>query len=229
MRLSCHDFKSGGATLSASLENVARNMPIISRNKEKVERSTTDPDGDMVRRARGGDQDAFASLVERHQRSVYSVVSRMLRERDEVDDVVQDVFVLAFRSLAKFRGDAMFSTWLHSIAVNTTLKHLKKAKRRLAASLDDPEAGIANCIPATTPDPADQVAEAGHCDIVRREVAQLPDKHKAVVVLYYFEEYSCEEIARVLGCSVGTVWSRLHYACKKLRGRLDWLDPTAND
>jgi RNA polymerase sigma-70 factor (ECF subfamily) len=224
MRLSCHDFKSGGA-----LENVARSMPIISRDKEKVERSTTDPDGDLVRRVSGGDLDAFASLVERHQRSVYSIVSRMLRERDEVDDVVQDVFVLAFRSLAKFRGDAMFATWLHSIAVNTTLKHLKKSKRRSAASLDDPEAGIADHISAPTPDPVDEVTHNANRDIVRREVAQLPDKQKAVVVLYYFEEYSCEEIARVLGCSVGTVWSRLHYACRKLRGRLEWLDETTED
>ena len=227
MRLSCHDFSSGGAYARAIY--ATGSVPIISRSSSQVEKPTADPDQDLVRQAAAGDMAAFETLVERHQRSVYSVVSRMVRERDEVDDVVQDVFVLAFRSLGKFRGDAMFSTWLHSIAVNTSLKHLKRAKRRSAASLDDPDFGGGDSMPAGTPDPGDQAEASVRREAIRGEIAQLPDIHKTVVVLYYFEENSCEEIAAILGCSVGTVWSRLHYACKKLRGRLDWLTEAADD
>jgi len=227
MRLSCHDFRSGGAY--APTIHATGSVPIISRSSSQVEKQIADPDGDLVRQAAAGDMAAFETLVERHQRSVYSVVSRMVRERDEVDDVVQDVFVLAFRSLARFRGDAMFSTWLHSIAVNTSLKHLKRAKRRSAVSLDDPDFGMGDSIAAETPDPGDQAEASVRQETIRREIAQLPDIHQAVIVLYYFEEKSCEEIGAILGCSVGTVWSRLHYACRKLRGRLDWLTEAADD
>ena len=225
MRLSWHDLGGGvcAAVMAPPVQTMPGRAPTILRSGSQVERPNTDPDIELVRRAASGDLGAFETLVTRHQRSVYGIVSRMVRVRDEVDDVVQDVFLLAFRSLGKFRGDAMFSTWLHSIAVNTTLKHLKRSRKWAAPSLDDPEMGLADNLPASTPDPGDQAEANVRHEMIRMEVDRLPDKHKAVLVLYYFEEYSCEEIARVLGCSVGTVWSRLHYACKKLRGKLEWM------
>ena len=167
--------------------------------------------------------DAYAELVSRHQRAVYGIVSRMVQRRDDVDDLVQDIFVLAYRSIGSFRGDSSFSTWLGAIAVNTTLKHLKRSKSRQAVSIDDPEIALGEVLAVGEPGPEDVAEARARNAAVRKAIDGLPDKQRVVVALHYFEDYTCEEIAKMLSCSVGTVWSRLHYACKKLRGQLDWL------
>jgi RNA polymerase sigma-70 factor (ECF subfamily) len=149
----------------------------------------------------------------------------MVSSRDDVDDLVQDIFVQAYRSVDRFRGHSAFSTWLHSIAVNTTIKYLRKMKARRAMSIDDPATGIEDTLVSNGHTPPSEAAEVEERKrAVRSAVEELPEKHRAVVVLHYFEDHSCEEIAEILNCSVGTVWSRLHYACKKLRGQLGWLE-----
>jgi len=105
-----------------------------------------------------------------------------------------------------------------------TLKHLKRSARRQALSLDDPETALGDLLPAQdAPDPADLAQARARDGDIRRAIDTLPDKQRVVVLLHYFEEYTCDEIAQMLSCSVGTVWSRLHYACRKLRSQLDWL------
>ena len=225
LRFLCNNWPCGLENFGmAAPLNTTWRTEILSRRNLKADNKTADPDAQLVKLAASGDNGAFQTLVQKHQRTVYGIVSRMLRERDETDDLVQDIFIRAFRNLDRFRGDSLFSTWLHSIAVNTTLKHLKRRKTRLTVSLDDPDMGIGDSIPASTSDPGDEAQSAVLKENIRRQVEGLPDKHKLVIVLYYFEEYSCEEIAKILGCSVGTVWSRLHYACKKLRAPLGWLN-----
>jgi len=187
--------------------------------------SEHDADTELVLRAQTGEASAFGELIDRHQRAVYGIVSRMVDTRDDADDLVQDIFVSAYRAIGSFRRDAKFSTWLHTIAVNITLKWLKKMKRRSTVSIDDPATGLASMIRAEAdPSPADSLQQRERNEAVRRAIDSLSDKQRIVVVMHYFEQYSCEEIAGVLKCSVGTVWSRLHYACKKLRGHLDWLE-----
>lgn len=163
-------------------------------------------------------------LVKKHERAVCGVVSRMANSADDIDDIVQDVFVQAYRSLGSFRGGAAFSTWLYRIAVNTAIRHIRKAKIRQAASIDDPESGIADRLAAPEGEgPEDAAVRKLRGEAVRRAIQTLPEKHRAVVVLHYYENLGCEEIARIVGCSVGTVWSRLHYACRKLHSQLEWL------
>lgn len=182
-------------------------------------------DFDLVIRAREGDLSAYGTLVERHQRAVYAVVSRMISSRDDIDDLVQDVFVLAYKSIGSFRGQSAFNTWLHTIAVNTTIKYLRKIKSRPSVSIDDPETGIERTLEASEGSRPPAIAEEQERKLaIRKAVEQLPEKHRTVVALHYFDDYSCEEISKILNCSVGTVWSRLHYACRKLRGQLDWLE-----
>jgi len=177
-----------------------------------------------VARIKDGDAGAFGELVQRHQRAVYGIVSRMISDRDDVDDIVQDIFVQAFKSIPGFKGDAAFGTWVYRIAVNTTIKHMRKAKIRRAASIDDPETPLADSLVSANGDGPEDAAEKMERDrAVRRAVESLPEKHRAVVALHYFQNFSCDEIAKITGCSVGTVWSRLHYACKKLKGQLAWL------
>lgn len=202
----------------------ARGSAIVTREPPLAERAQ-EADYDLVVRARDGNLAAYSELVSRYQCAVYGIVSRMVSSRDDVDDLVQDIFVLAYRSVRQFRGHSAFSTWLHSIAVNTTIKYLKKMKTRQAVSIDDSETRIENGLSSERdPSPSEAVEDGERREAVRSAVEQLPEKHRAVVVLHYFEDYSCDEIARILNCSVGTVWSRLHYACKRLRGQLGWLE-----
>ena len=183
-----------------------------------------EPDATLVARIKSGDVGAFGELVQRRQRAVYGIVSRMVADRDDVDDVVQEVFVQAFKSVTGFKGEAAFGTWVYRIAVNTTIKHMRKAKIRRTASIDDPVTGLADSLVASNGAGPEDAAEKLERDAaVRKAVETLSENHRAVVVLHYFENFSCDDIAKITGCSVGTVWSRLHYACKKLKGELAWL------
>ncbi|HAH88493.1 MAG: sigma-70 family RNA polymerase sigma factor [Armatimonadota bacterium] len=169
----------------------------------------------IVRQVLTGDTPLFGHLVDRHKKRVYGIVSGMIDSQDEVDDLVQDIFIAAFKAIGRFRGDSKFSTWLHAIAVNTTLRHIQKMKRRRVFSLDNGGYQFLTGRDAWAHESAERGRE------IRIAVKSLPDKQRMVVVLHYFEGLSCPEIAETLGCSVGTVWSRLHYACKVLKVRLE--------
>jgi RNA polymerase sigma-70 factor (ECF subfamily) len=148
-----------------------------------------------------------------------------------VDDIVQELFVRAWKGLPRFRGDAQFSTWLYRIAVNTAIKYRSRRANDQAASvpLEDIAGGVdalaEDANPhagarAETGDPYLSAQRREQRETIHRAVVGLPEKQRVVVVLHYFEGHSCEEISKIVGCSVGTVWSRLHYACKRLKGVL---------
>lgn len=182
-----------------------------------------DSDAGLVRRAAEGDMRAFGLLVERYQRPMTSLVARMTPNPDDVDDIVQELFVRAWKGLPRFRGDAQFSTWLYRIAVNTTIKHRSRRREEKAVSLSAETLSRGMDALAVTSESDDPFLSAQRREQearVRQAVLALPEKQRAVIVLHYFEGYSCEEISKIVGCSVGTVWSRLHYACKRLKGTL---------
>lgn len=183
----------------------------------------------LVARAARGDVAAFGSLVERYQRPMAALVARMTANPDDVDDVVQELFIRAWKGLPRFRGDAQFSTWLYRIAVNTAIKHRSRRKNDAAVSLSAEErAGGLDALraapdagPLSGGDPYEAAVARERETQIRRAVHALPEKQRVVIALHYFEGRSCEEIAEILDCSVGTIWSRLHYACKRLRGLLE--------
>jgi RNA polymerase sigma-70 factor (ECF subfamily) len=187
-----------------------------------------DEDAALVRRCRAGDLDSFGGLVARHEKRVRSLVARVLGagvSPDDVDDVVQDVFVQAWHALPRFRGEARFSTWLYRIATNMAIKHWHRGKRdRQVVSEEDLPETVRGALADSGLEPSDEVERRARDRALRAAIDALPEKQRAAVLLHYFEEYSCEQIAAMAGCSVGTVWSRLHYACRKLRGRLGWLE-----
>lgn len=181
-------------------------------------------DTELVARVKAGDVGAYGKLLQRHQHAVCGIVSGMIYNRDDVDDVVQDVFVQAYKYIGSFRSDCAFSTWIYRIAVNTSIRQMKKQKKRNTASIDDPVAGLDNVLVSPDGSRPEKVAEQNaRMRALREAVETLPEKHRVVVVLRYFRDLSCEEIAGILDCSVGTVWSRLHYACMKLQGQLGWF------
>ena len=178
----------------------------------------------LVRQAQCGDLGAFEQLVRESQSAITSVVARIIDGQDDIDDVVQDVYVQAFEHLRSFRRESRFSTWLHRIAVNTSLKRLNQIQRKRGVSLDDPDNGLAERLESSpSDDPGSIVLQKERDEAVRQAVSALSEKHRVVVILRYFEDYSCQDIAEILGCSIGTVWSRLHYGCRQLRGMLEWV------
>ncbi len=193
-------------------------------------------DARLVERAREGNRHAFGQLVERYQRPMTALVARMTQNPDDVDDIVQELFVRAWKGLPRFRGDAQFSTWLYRIAVNTTIKYRSKRANDNAQSiaLEDMVGGVDALSSESNVPGSDKTGANGDPflaaqkreqeETVRRAVLALPEKQRAVVVLHYFEGHSCEEISKMVGCSVGTVWSRLHYACKRLKNILGPLE-----
>ena len=184
--------------------------------------SVPDEDAALVRRCKAGDVEAFGALVTRHEARVGALVGRILGNAtpEDVEDTAQDVFVQAWRALPRFRGDARFSTWLYRIATNTAIRQWHRRKKHWQMTVEE-DRGAEAASPTRL---SEDIARREEGRALRAALDRLPEKQRTVLLLHYFEEYSCEEIALLLGCSVGTIWSRLHYGCRKLRGQLQWLD-----
>jgi RNA polymerase sigma-70 factor (ECF subfamily) len=179
---------------------------------------------ERVRAAQAGDRDAFDFLVERHKEVVYAVAYRFARDPDLALDLAQDVFVRAYRGIRSFKGRSSFSTWLYRIAMNTCIDYTRRQSRSVDSRTVPEEvveyADSEPIVPSkpSTPDGDALTGELG--EQIQRAIDALPSYHKSVFVLYEIEGLSYKEIAEVVGCSIGTVMSRLHYARKKLRTML---------
>ncbi|MBP6603487.1 MAG: sigma-70 family RNA polymerase sigma factor [Verrucomicrobiales bacterium] len=186
-----------------------------------------DPDIDLVERARNGDTHAFDELVRKYTPKLYGLVYHMTSNRDDTNDLLQDVFAKAYRSLKRFRGKSSFYTWIYSIATNMTLNFLKKRNRRRTLSLDDVDLTIENdpdYIEATSK--SDPVREAGLSELQERlnvAMQQLSVDHRAVVTMFDIQGMPHAEISKILGVSEGTVRSRLFYAHRLLQSCLEDL------
>lgn len=189
---------------------------VPSARKEKQSTvSERDIDQQLVERVQRGDRRAFDLLVGKYQHRIMSVISRYIRNPDEVQDVAQDTFVRAWRALPKFRGDSAFFTWVYRIAINTAKNHLVARSRR------PPDTDI-DIEDAQFLDAADGLRDAdtplGHAltreieGVVHQALEALPDEMRTAVMLREFDGLSYEEIAQVMDCPVGTVRSRIFRA-----------------
>lgn len=182
----------------------------------------------LIGRAQHGDLQAFDDLVRAHQQQVYAVAVRMLGDRDEAQDVAQDAFVRAYRSIGGFRGEARFATWLVSITMNLCRNRRRwwaRRRRVVVASMDDPLENEAGTLGQQVADPAPgPSADAEHREQRERLVAtvqMLSEAERTMIVLRDLQGYSYEEIAGILQVQVGTVKSRLSRARMRLRALLD--------
>ena len=172
--------------------------------------SGQDPDGELLGRVREGDRSAFNQLVLKYRNRVMGVAARMLGDRAEAEDLAQDVFVKVYRSLGKFHGDALFSTWLYRVTANSCLNHRKKRQRewRLKEELTDFEP-----LRADPPSNPHSLLENKQLRAqLERAMRALPEEQRMVLILRDVEGLSYEEIAECLGVELGTVRSRLHRA-----------------
>ncbi len=184
---------------------------------------------DLVERAKAGDRPAFGQLVEAYQDKIYGYASRMLGDPDEAEDVAQETFVRAYRSLPHFRGAASFHTCLYRIASNLAIDVARRNRRQSTGnfSLDEPleseEGDYEREIADESGSPEQLAARREMQELVRQAVAELPEKLRAVVVLYELQGESYEDIAEILGCPLGTVKSRLFNARSQLKDMLEQL------
>lgn len=184
----------------------------------------------LVRRLKRGDEQAFATVVRTYQTRVFNLVYRMLGNREEAEDVAQDVFVTVFQSAATFRGESKFSTWLYRVTVNhckNRLKYLRRRGRHLGRPLDElaeheyargsvDQAGFHAHIPR----PDDMVVGQQIERLVQQEIAALEEEHRLLVVLRDIQGLSYQEIGEVTGLNIGTIKSRLHRARLALKTAL---------
>ncbi len=183
-------------------------------------------DADLVARTKDGDASAFDELVRRYSPRVYGLVYNMTSNHEETNDLLQDIFLKAFRSIRGFRGDSSFYTWIHTIAANMTINFLKKRNRRRGVSLNDVDAHIENdpdYIEATSSSSTDPRREANLAELQKKlneALQKLSHDHRAVVTMFDIQGMPHAEIAKILGISEGTVRSRLFYAHRQLQSYL---------
>jgi RNA polymerase sigma-70 factor, ECF subfamily len=172
---------------------------------------------DLVKRAQEGDEQAFGALFEMHKKRVYSVCLLMTKDVAEAEDLTQEAFLQVFRTIATFRGEAAFSTWLYRIAVNTVLMKLRRRKAKPALSLNEP---ISPESPSISHDIGVKDARlTGAVDRIAllRAIEDLPQGCRTIFALHEIEGYQHHEIAKLLHCSIGNSKSQLHKAKLKMR------------
>ncbi len=178
---------------------------------------------ELLARARTGETLAFCQLAAEHEGRLLQQACGLTRDLGAAEDLVAETFVEAWRSLSRYNGTCRFSTWLFSILLHRHQKALRRARSRpiSLAALPGAEANerrrVQENLPAAEPSPAEEAMRREVAERVREAVAALPASHQQVVLLRFFEDASLPEIAGLLGCSVGTAKSRLHYALEKLR------------
>ena len=172
----------------------------------------------LVSRVQAGDQGAFNLLVLKYQRKVLRLVSRLIRDPAEVEDVVQESFIKAYRALPQFRGDSAFYTWLYRIAVNTAKNHLVSLGKQpipmtdLTSDEEDTESFDSGAVVADNQTPESLLLSRQIAETVNRSIEALPPDLRAAITLREIEGLSYEEIAEAMNCPIGTVRSRIFRA-----------------
>ncbi|MEM1295065.1 MAG: sigma-70 family RNA polymerase sigma factor [Verrucomicrobiota bacterium] len=184
-----------------------------------------DEDKPLVERAQNGDTEAFDELIRKHSSKLYGLVYNMTSNHEDTNDLLQDIFAKAYRSLKRFQGKSTFYTWIYSISVNMTLNFLKKRNRQRKVSLDDVDLNIQNdsdFIESTSK--SDPVKEVNILELQQRlngAMQALSEDHRAVVTMFDVMGMPHNEIAKILNVSPGTVRSRLFYAHRQLQNYLE--------
>jgi len=176
-------------------------------------------DNEIISRVLKGEQNAYAELVNRYQAYVFTLVLRMIKSREDAEEVAQDVFIKAYRSLADFRGESKFSTWLYTIANTTSITFLRKKKldvhsldnEKVFEVADSKDSGLR----------ANMVEQKSRVNMVNEAIAMLSPDDAEIITLFYKAEQNLEEISRILRLETNTVKVRLHRARTRLKDKME--------
>jgi RNA polymerase sigma-70 factor, ECF subfamily len=179
-------------------------------------------DRELVERARQGDRGAFQMLVERYQKRVYGIAYGMVYNPDDALDITQEAFIRVHRYLGSFQGSSSFYTWLYRIVVNLCVDHLRHRTHEAAVDYDDQigHSGQAAPQPSVGADPQRVLGDKELREQIEHAMAQLSPAHRAVLTLREIEGLSYQEMAKVMGCSIGTIMSRLFHARRRMQRML---------
>jgi RNA polymerase sigma-70 factor (ECF subfamily) len=194
--------------------------PAASVSVHEADRTAPD-DRDLVERCQRGDLDAYEVLVHRYRQRLYGLIYGMVRHEQDATDLCQETFVKAWQAIRGFQKNAGFYTWLYRIATNLCVDRARRHARRPTVAFEeavDPETdpGV-DVPPSQQPSPPDELRRKELGEQIARAVLELSPEHRAVIQLREYEGLEYAEIAQAVGCSIGTVMSRLHYARKHLQ------------
>jgi RNA polymerase sigma-70 factor (ECF subfamily) len=180
---------------------------------------------DLVKRCQAGNSEAFDELVTRYRTRVFGMIYNMVHSEQDAWDLAQDSFVKAWKSIGRFRGQSSFYTWIYRIVMNVTIDWLRKKQVKSGTEFDDSiqlkevEPG-SRTVPQAEALPSEHMERTEIRGEIDKAIAQLSPEHRAVILMKEIEGMQYHEIAETLGCSIGTVMSRLFYARKKLQNLL---------
>lgn len=204
---------------SAAWASQVTDLPDATRpdgaSAEALARLREADDRALVAAFLAGERDAFDVIVERHRRQVYQLCYRFLNNHEDASDMTQDVFVRAFKGLRNFKGDSALGTWLYRVGVNACLNRVALKTPRMETIEPDQH------VDHRQPDAHELIARGERAVVVRRAIAQLPPKQRATLVLRMYQEMSHEEIAGVLGSTVGAVKANFFHALGNLKRLLE--------
>ena len=177
----------------------------------------------LVHAAQDGDMRAFEELVARHRDKIYARAFSMVRNEDEAIDLSQEAWVKAWQRLGQFQGESSFATWVTRIIINLCLDHLRRQKRYRAESIEamaEETGGVERQMPVLVVNPTEGLERGELRQRIDKALGQLSEAHRTVLVLHEFEQLEYKQIAKAMGCSIGTVMSRLFYARRKMASLL---------
>lgn len=186
-----------------------------SVSKTERRQESREEDAQLIQRALQGNEQAFGKLKSKYHHAIYNLISRMIRDRQEVEDLTQEAFIKAFTSLATFNDEYAFSTWLYKIATNNCIDHIRRKKLQ-TFSIDKPieskdgEYGFE--LPDTSFEPDRDLIDSQRKDILRLAIDSLPPKYRRVIMLRHVEEREYQDIAKILKLPLGTVKAHIFRA-----------------
>lgn len=187
--------------------------------------ASDDAEARLLRQCRDGDLSAFDELLRLHRNRIYMISLQIVRNPEDALDVVQETFIRAWKAIARFDSPQAFSGWLRRVAVNASIDATRRRNVRRVADQDPADQSLrpdaaARTVPASAPRPGESLERAELRARIDAAIDELSPDHRAVILLKEIEDMDYREIARTLGCSVGTVMSRLFYARRKLQTKL---------